>query len=341
MHSTYRAPRWLPGGNLQTVYAAMLGRVAASARRARARRGPPERGAAPLRRERWESPDEDFIDVDWLEGPAGAPLVVLFHGLEGGARSHYAVAMLERLALRGWRGAVAHFRGCSGEPNRLPRAYHSGDHEEIAWVLARFRERAAGAPLYAAGVSLGGNALLKWLGEAGAAACAVVDAAAAVSAPLDLMLSGDALGRGFNLVYARMFLASLKRKGAAKLAMHPGLFDARTMRRARTLRDFDNVVTAPLHGFRDTDDYWTRASSKPGLRGVAAPTLIINALNDPFVPPAALPDSTEVSSMVCLEYPEEGGHCGFVSGAFPGRLEWMPRRLLAFFDAHPGSLHRP
>jgi predicted alpha/beta-fold hydrolase len=322
MQSTYRAPHWLPGGNLQTIYAAMLGRLASARRQ------------APLRRERWRSPDDDFIDVDWLDGPRDAPLVVLFHGLEGGAGSHYAVALLRQLALRGWRGAVAHFRGCSGEPNRLPRAYHSGDHDEIAWVLARFRDGAGHAPLHAAGVSLGGNALLKWLGQAGGAACALVDAAAAVSAPLDLMLSGDALGRGFNKVYSRMFLATLKRKGSAKLAVYPGLFDEATMLRARSLRDFDNVVTAPLHGFRDTDDYWTRASSKPGLLGVSVPTLVINARNDPFVPLAALPGPAEVSASVLLEYPDEGGHVGFVRGPFPGELDWLPLRLLSFFESH-------
>ncbi|MSQ71853.1 MAG: alpha/beta fold hydrolase [Betaproteobacteria bacterium] len=329
MLSSYRAPRWLPGGNAQTIYAAMLGRWRSH-------------HATPLRRERWQTPDDDFIDVDWLDGPDDAPLVVLFHGLEGGAGSHYARALMERLARHGWRGAVAHFRGCSGEPNRLPRAYHSGDHEEIAWVLARFRARSVTAPLYAAGFSLGGNALLKWLGEAGVAAGEVIDAAAAVSAPLDLMLSGDALGRGFNKVYSRMFLATLKRKGAAKLVTFPGLFDAAAMLRARSLREFDNVVTAPLHGFRNTDDYWTRASSKPGLRAVAVPTLIINAWNDPFVPPAALPDAADVSPAVCLEYPEAGGHCGFASGAFPGRLDWLPRRLLGFFESHrarPGNAH--
>jgi predicted alpha/beta-fold hydrolase len=321
--SPYQAPWWLPGGHSQTIYAAML------ARRAR----------VAYRRERWETPDGDFIDLDWItessvisrqSSRSEQPLVVLFHGLEGSSRGHYALALMAELRSRGMRGVVAHFRGCSGEPNRMPRAYHSGDAEEIDWILRRLCERNAG-PLFAAGISLGGNALLKWLGESGAAATAVVERAAAVSAPLDLMAAGDALGRGFNLLYARHFLVTLKAKSIAKLERHPGLYDAPRVRAARTLREFDDLVTAPLHGFRDTDDYWTRASSKPGLKNIRVPTLVINARNDPFLPAPALPGPADVSGAVTLEQPEEGGHVGFVSGPFPGRLDWLPRRILGFF----------
>jgi predicted alpha/beta-fold hydrolase len=234
----------------------------------------------------------------------------------------------------GWRGCVVHFRGCSGEPNRLARAYHSGDSAEIDWMLRRLREGIGGAPLFATGVSLGGNALLKWLGEQGPAASGVVAAAAAVSAPLDLMAAGDALGRGFSIVYARHFLATLRRKSLAKLAHFPDLYDARHVRAARTLRDFDNAVTAPLHGFRDTDDYWTRASSKPWLAHIAVPTLLVNARNDPFMPERALPGAHEVSPRVTREFPHEGGHVGFVSGRFPGHLGWLPQRIIAFLRQH-------
>jgi predicted alpha/beta-fold hydrolase len=231
---------------------------------------------------------------------------------------------------------VVHFRGCSGEINRLPRAYHSGDAPEIGWILARLAE--AGAPLYAVGVSLGGNALLKWLGETGAGAGAHLRAAAAVSAPLDLMAAGAALGQGWNLIYTRMFLATLRRKSLAKLAHFPGLFDRARMLAARNLREFDDVVTAPLHGYRDTDGYWTRASAKPVLAGVGLPTLVLNARNDPFLPARHLPQAHEVSSLVRLEQPEEGGHVGFASGAFPGNLEWLPQRVLAFFREHAHPL---
>jgi predicted alpha/beta-fold hydrolase len=282
------------------------------------------------KRERWDTPDGDFIDVDRLAGPADSPLVVLFHGLEGGSNSHYARALARELTQQAWRGAVPHFRGCSGEPNRLPRAYHSGDAEEIGWILRRLRGESSGAPLFAIGVSLGGNALLKWLGG-DARAKDVLAAAAAVSAPVDVMAAGDALGRGFNLVYTRAFLATLKKKGEQKLTRFPGLFDGEAMRRARTLREFDEVVTAPLHGFRDTDDYWTRASAKPVLGRIEVPTLLLNARNDPFLPATALPRPDEVSLQVRCDFPGEGGHAAFVSGPFPGNLEWLPRRVTSFF----------
>ena len=322
--SQYRAPWWLPGGHAQTLYAALL----TPRRRAR------------FRRERWDTPDGDFIDVDWAIQPdapgaarnrARAPLVVLFHGLEGGSASHYAHSLMACLSDRGWRGAVVHFRGCSGEPNRLARAYHSGDSAEIDWILRKLKPHATSA-LYATGVSLGGNALLKWLGEQGEGAAEVVAAAAAVSAPLDLMAAGDALGRGFNMIYTRAFLSSLKRKSLAKLTHHPDIYDRARVQSARTLRDFDNVVTAPLHGFRDTDDYWTRSSSKPWLARIGVPTLVVNARNDPFMPAAALPMAHEVSRFVTCDFPHDGGHVGFVSGPFPGNLEWLPQRIIGFLQ---------
>lgn len=319
----YRAPWWLPGGHAQTVYASLCA----------------PRPKVAYRRERWETPDGDFIDLDWVEGRgsrvdggANAPLVALFHGLEGSSRSHYAVALMAAARDAGWRGVVVHFRGCGGEPNRLPRAYHSGDAHEIDWIARRLRERHAPGSFFAAGVSLGGNALLKWLGESGADARAAVNQAAVASAPLDLMAAGDALGKGLNLFYARHFLATLKPKALAKLVAHPELYDAALVRASRTLRDFDNCVTAPLHGFRDTDDYWTRASSKPWLGRIAVPTLVINARNDPFLPHCALPARHEVAPAVTLEQPDEGGHVGFVGGLFPGNLDWLPRRMMSFFS---------
>jgi predicted alpha/beta-fold hydrolase len=317
---TYRAPHWLPGGHLQTLYPYLLRRLPIPA----------------YERVQWDTPDGDFIEVDWLRGPAEAPLVVLFHGLEGDSRSHYARALLRALGARGWGGAVAHFRGCSGTPNQLPRAYHSGDYAEIDWILRRFAHEHPRAARFAVGVSLGGNALLKWLGVAGAGAASVISAAAAVSAPMHLSATGYVLGKGFNRLYTRHFLQTLKPKFLAKLADFPGLYDRAALARARNLYEFDNVVTAPLHGFRDTEDYWTRASSKPELPGIALPTLILNARNDPFHPGHHLPDTTEVSAQVLLEYPDEGGHVGFVSGPFPGNLDWMPERLLAFFE----DIHR-
>jgi predicted alpha/beta-fold hydrolase len=312
----YRAPWWLPGGNAQTVWAALVA----------------GREHARLERARWETPDGDFVFVDFLPGPESAPFVVLFHGLEGGADSHYAEATMAALARHGWRGAIPHFRGCGGEINRLPRAYHSGDADEIEWMLERFRAIAGERPLFAAGVSLGGNALLKWLANRGASARESVRAAVAVSAPLDLAAGADSLERGFGRVYTWMFLRTLKRKVEEKAALHPGQLDATRVRATRTLREFDDLYTAPLHGFRDAADYYARASAKPGLGAIRVPTLVINALNDPFLPGRHLPGPERVSSDVTLEYPETGGHVGFVTGPFPGRYDWLPRRILAFFS---------
>lgn len=317
----YRAPGWLRGGHAQTIYPALF------------LRGRPP----PYRRERWDTPDGDFIDLDFLDaGSAGAPRVVLFHGLEGSSSSHYAVALMRALERARWNGVVVHFRGCSGEINLLPRAYHSGDAPEIGWIVARLAR--AGLPLFAVGVSLGGNALLKWLGETGEDARTQLSAAAAVSAPLDLMAAGAALGQGLNLVYTRMFLATLRKKSLDKLARFPGLFDRERLLDARNLREFDDVVTAPLHGFRDTDDYWMRSSAKPALAGVRLPTLVLNAKNDPFLPARHLPRPQEVPAMLLLEQPEEGGHVGFPAGAFPGHLDWLPQRVLAFFVGHARAL---
>jgi predicted alpha/beta-fold hydrolase len=317
MTAPFTAPSWLSNRHAQTLYSALL--------------APAPRIA--FRRERWDTPDGDFVDVDFIDGVPGSPWVHLYHGLEGSSNSPYARTLMAHVARRGWRGSVFHFRGCSGEPNRLARAYHSGDTEEIEWSIARVRQLAGRAPLYAAGVSLGGNAFAKWLGERGAAACRVVDRAAAVSAPLDLMAAGEALGHGISRLYARHFLGTLKVMALAKLQRFPDLYDARLVRRARSLREFDNLVTAPLHGFRDTDDYWTRASAKPHLMGIRVPTLVLNARDDPFLPAEALPARTEVSNAVRLEFPDRGGHVGFVSAPFPGHIEWLPQRLLHFFES--------
>ncbi|HEU4851990.1 MAG TPA: alpha/beta fold hydrolase [Telluria sp.] len=308
----YAAPLWLPSGHLQTIYPATFIRKPDVA----------------YRRERWQAGDGDFIDVDFVDGAPGAPLVVLFHGLEGSSNSHYARSLMHALAQRGWSGAVPHFRGCSGEPNLAPRFYHSGDAQEVDWIVRRLRERTTGR-LYAAGVSLGGNALLRWLGESQHAA-EIVDAAVAVSAPLDLARGGESLGSGMNMIYTRMFLRSLKPKCLAKLDQFPGLFDRDTLLAARNLYEFDNVVTAPLHGYRNTDDYWDRASAKHVLMDITVPTLVLNAQNDPFLPGAHLP--RKASPHVKLEYPATGGHVGFAVGALPGRIDWLPQRILHFLD---------
>lgn len=286
------------------------------------------------RRERIDTPDGDFIDLDWQDGPADQPLVVLFHGLEGNSASPYARAMMNTVRARGWRGVVPHWRGCSGEPNRLPRAYHSADYAEAGWLLAAIHDRARPAAMYAAGVSLGGSALLNWLGRTGDNAKSLLAAAAAVSAPLSLRAGGESIQRGFNMVYTWNFMRTMRRKGLAMARRFPDRVNADRIRRSRTLYDFDDAFTAPLHGFRDVNDYWDRGSSLSWLRHITLPTLILNARNDPFMPLHTLPAPLEVAAAVTLELPEHGGHAGFLHGGWPGDPNWMPRRLLEFFGAH-------
>ncbi len=324
----YQAPWWLPGGNVQTIWAAL-----------RAKR---HLGGKPLfTRTRWTTPDNDFIDVDWLDGAASAqagqqPLLVVFHGLEGSSSSHYAEAFADVARQRGWACAVPHFRGCSGELNWAPRAYHSGDYEEIDWILRRLAGEHAG-PVLAVGISLGGNALMRWAAEAGADARRVVAGVASVCSPLDLAASGWAIGRGFNrLVYTRMFLSSMVPKALKKLDQHPGLFDRERLLAARDLYAFDNIFTAPVHGFKDTDDYWARASAKPHLRRIAVPALALNAVNDPFIPASSLPTAQGVGTHVTLWQPKTGGHVGFpgagrrVVPELPGHVRLMPEAVASF-----------
>ncbi|WP_309679844.1 alpha/beta fold hydrolase [Polaromonas sp.] len=374
----YVAPWWLPGGNLQTIWAAL---------RSERFLGPRPR----FRRERWIAPDSDFVDVDWLaeDGaptlptscnalpPEGAglawggpglrpaltlgtardalhlrdagialsgpvprpaayqqPLLVVFHGLEGSSASHYAEAFADVARGRGWACAVPHFRGCSGELNLAPRAYHSGDFTEIDWILRRFA-RQHGGPVLAVGISLGGNALMRWGAELGAEAGQLVAGMASVCSPLDLAASGWAIGRGFNRqVYTRMFLKTMVPKALQKLDQHPGLFDRDRLLAARDLYEFDNVFTAPVHGFKNADDYWARASAKPHLHRIGIPALALNALNDPFIPAASLPQGADVSRHVTLWQPAQGGHVGFPSPPFPGHVRAMPEAVAAFLAAH-------
>lgn len=313
----YSAPAWLPGGHLQTIYTSLF--VSAP--------------AITYRRERLELADGDFLDFDWVDGEPHAPVVVLFHGLEGDSSSGYARRLMHSVHARGWQGVVAHFRGTSGEDNRLPRAYFAGDSEEIERILRHVKVQHPTQRIYAVGVSLGGNALLKWLGEQGEAALNLVSRAAGVSAPVDLAAAGHALDRGFNRhVYTARFLRTLKAKSLRKAAQFPALLDVDAIRAATTFQEFDTLVTARLHGFVDAEDYWFKVSSKPWLKSIRVPTLVLNARNDPFLPAEALPVEADVSDAVTLEQPETGGHVAFPGGPFPGNAQWLPQRLLRHFD---------
>ena len=325
----YSAPFWLPGGHLQTIFAATLA----------------SKPTVNYRRERWELPDSDFVDVDWAEPiiaeqnspanlvpdlPPNIPIVVLFHGLEGSSQSNYSRALMAASVAKGWRGVVIHFRGCSGEPNRLPRAYYAGDTPEIQLLLSRVSEHAPQAPIYAAGVSLGANALLKWLGESGEGAKTIVSKAVAVSAPMDLAASATALDTGLNrILYTPSFVDSMRPKALAMLVRFPNLpLEIEKIKAAKTIHDIDNAVTAVLYGARDAEDYYAKNASKPWLQQIRLPTLILNAKNDPFIPEHTLPTAAEVSEFVTLEYPETGGHVGFA-----GRDNWLATRILDYFTS--------
>ncbi len=349
------SPFWLPNGHLQTIHGALAAR----------------HHRIGFIRERVDTPDTDFIDFDWA-GPGlfsdkaadntfatpdprlaptaarrwmtsqdweQAPMtpdvsaLIVFHGLEGSSKSHYAQAIAQYFRARGWVVVIAHFRSCSGFLNRMARAYYSGDSEDIQFMFNTVRQRLPRARWHAVGVSMGGNMLLKYLGETPQAQDWLY-AAAAVSSPMDLVACGNRLSDSFlgRHVYGRYFLKTMRHKLQAKARRFPGTIDLLRLGQVRTIRDFDDLYTAPMHGYRNALDYWSRASSKPVLKQITVPTLVLNARNDPFVPAASLPSPDECSSTVLLHQPAEGGHMGFVCGGFPGHLNWLPARLGRYFE---------
>lgn len=345
----YKAPFWLPGGHLQTIIASLLSKGS----------------EIKYRRERWELNDGDFIDVDWAEKLSGnslthnlaehrrddlvtssdpltsgpteqqKPVVVIFHGLEGNSQSQYAKSLMGAALAKGWHGAVIHFRGCSGEPNRLPRVYYAGDSVEIETMLSRVRSIYPDNPIYAVGYSLGGNALLKWLGEFGNSSTLNISKAVVVSAPIDLKASAVSLDNGLNrILYTPAFVDSMRPKALALSKRFPGLLDDQRINHAKTIHDIDNAVTSVLYGAKDATDYYRKNASKPFLKNITLPTLIINAKNDPFMPPQFLPTADEVSESVTLDYQEEGGHVGFYSPFVNSENSWLPSRIMEFLEDH-------
>ena len=277
-------------------------------------------------------PDGDFVDLDWSQGPAASPVLLVLHGLEGSSGSHYAQGLL-RLALgRGWRGVALNFRSCSGELNRAARFYHSGETADLDSIVNALLEREPAVRLGAVGVSLGGNVLLKWLGERETGAPTQLVAAVGISAPFDLTECVRVLDRGIRrVVYTGNFLRSMRDKVRRKAAAHPGFVDLGAAQRARTFAEYDRAVTAPLNGFADERDYWTRASSKPYLPQIHRPTLLINALDDPIVPANALPDPATLPACVRADFVPRGGHAGFLHGRWPWAIEsWAERRAIDF-----------
>lgn len=315
--SDYAAPGWCRGSHMQTVVPAKLSATP----------------SVTYRREVVETPDGDVVAWDWATPePAApdAPLVIHFHGLEGSSRSHYARALMDACVQAGWRGVVCHFRTC-GMMNRLPRAYFAGDTADNRWVLETMARRFPNARRYAVGVSLGGNQLAKCLGDIGSDAEGLLVAAASVCAPIDLVAGSERISKGLNVLYAEMFLGTLKEKLLEKAKQYPDLISLNEVRACRTMFDFDEIYTSRIHGFKSAMDYWQKCSARPVLPGVRVPLLLLNARNDPFLPEWVLPGEREISPVVFAEYPAEGGHVGFPEGPMPGRNTWLSSRLMRFF----------
>lgn len=323
MTHNYRAPWWASNAHVQTIFPALMS-------------VPSPR----YQRERWETPDNDFIDIDWVNREVlsqhNQRLIILFHGLEGSSNSTYAKAIMNECLQQNHAGAVIHWRSCSGEMNRQAIFYHSGFSSEIHWVLQRLSQIYPKAIRHVIGVSLGGNALLKWLGEQQQNSLNIIHSAAAVCSPHCLKSGAIALSNGFNQrVYMQNFLRTLKHKGLLKSMQHPHApLNSQLIKNAQNFNDIDNAITAPLHGYLNAEDYWNRASSKPFLKTIVTPTLVLNTLNDPFIPANSLAKPNEVSPHVSLEYLKHGGHVGFLYGSTKPKLTWMPKRLLSFLKNH-------
>jgi len=281
------------------------------------------------KRERVELTDGDFVDLDWV-GEGAGPIVVILHGLEGSIQSSYVQGMLHAVVKQGWRGVCMHFRSCSGEPNRLSRVYHSGETGDIAEVVHHLKQREPETPLTAIGFSLGGNVLLKWLGETGQKN--PLTAAIAVSVPFELTKAANKMNHGFSRLYQWRLLNSLCKKIKWKFQHQPAPFDMSILSTFNTLRDFDNHITAPLHGFLDEEDYYTQSSSRPYLQHIKIPTLLLQSKDDPLVGDNGLPEQNELSASVQLELSEKGGHVGFITGYSPLKpIYWLDQRAPLFF----------
>lgn len=316
--SEYRPAWWLPGGHLKTLW----GKLARP------------RPRVATRRERWETPDGDFIDLHRLDASHGSPRLLILHGLEGSARSHYALGMLHEARSRGWASDVLVWRSCGGAPNNTARFYHSGETTDLDFVVNRLIDMHSDSPLVLAGFSLGGNVLLKWLGERENALPAQVRGAAAVSVPFDLERGARSIERGFSRVYQAHFLRSLRRKAEEKQERFPGLIADDALGRARTLFEFDDAVTAPVHGFQSASEYYYRSSSIRFLHRIRLPTLLLSAVDDPFLPPDVLQEVKAIArdnAALCVEFVKRGGHVGFISGPLPWRPDYYAERRVVDF----------
>jgi len=329
--STFAAPWWLRNGHAQTMFPSLPWAW---------------RSRPALRRESLELPDGDITAVDWMiaadDLPDAAPILIILHGLEGSADSSYARMLMEAAYERGWRSCVLHFRDCGDYRNRLPRRYHAGETNDLRHFLNQLELKRANSPnpgpILAVGYSLGGNVLLKYLGESQDET--PLAGAAAVCVPLDLHVCAEALNTGFSKRYQTHLLKRMKSSIAQKFDKHTAAFNWENAMNAKTFAEFDDFVTAPLHGFAGKNDYYDRCSAINFLRTIERPTLIINALDDPFMTPDVIPDPNSLSESVSMEISDAGGHVGFISGGTPWRPTfYLPARILEFlepFAAKPG-----
>lgn len=322
VRSAFRPARWLRNRHAQTIYPSFPWAWR-------------ERPA--LRREVLKLPDGDETAVDWVietEGtPKSAPLLIILHGLESSAESAYARMLMQAAASRQWRCCVLHFRDCGDYRNVLPRRYHAGETNDVRYFVAKLEREGQFGPMVAAGYSLGGNVLLKYLGESGAGC--PLKGAAAVCVPLNLHACADALNKGISKGYQRYLLKRMKRSVRRKFNPYTAAFDWQRAMQARTFAEFDDAVTAPLHGFASKDDYYDKCSSVHFLTRIERPTLIVNALDDPFMTPEVIPVAGQLSEHVTLEVSEHGGHVGFIEGGPPWRPRfYLPERLIGFLEPH-------
>ena len=320
VRSAFRPARWLRNRHAQTIYPSVPW-------------ASPER--LTLRREVLKLPDGDETAVDWVvetEGtPKTAPLLIILHGLEGSAESTYARMLMQAAVARQWRCCVLHFRDCGDYRNVLPRRYHAGETNDVRYFVAKLEREGQFGPMIAAGYSLGGNVLLKYLGESGAGC--PLKGAAAVCVPLNLHNSAEAINSGISKGYQRYLLKRMKRSVTRKFDRYTAAFDWEKAMAAKTFAEFDDAVTAPLHGFAGKDDYYDKCSSVNFLKHIERPTLIVNALDDPFMTPDVIPEPEALSENVTLEVSEHGGHVGFIEGGPPWRPRfYLPERLIGFLE---------
>ncbi len=315
----YSPAWWIPGGHLQTLWGKFF------------RRQP----LAPTVLERWNTPDGDFLEVHRLSARPGAPRLLILHGLEGTVRSHYAQGLLNEAVRREWGADLLIFRSCGTEPNRTRRFYHSGETTDAKFALERIASEYDASPLGIVGVSLGGNVLLKFLGERGADLPSRLKAAAAISVPFDLARSSQRINRGFSQFYQKFFLDSLKQKAQEKAGRFPDIAPQEKISGLRSLEDFDNLITGPLHGFNDAQDYYRRSSSLPFLPNIRIETLLLSAVDDPMLPPQVLDEVQEAARKnpyLHTEFVQSGGHAGFIAGSWPWRpFYYAEHRVGEFF----------